>query len=596
MNRNWMNKTLVHSAPPDIFHESCYIPGSQHWPGQMDSISRNGTPVARPVRKARGLPETARPPKESKAPLLRKAAMLRLSSRGHVARALSVLALFAAAACSDGAGSPTGALAIDAAGPSASHAAGHLKSGKYRDTSLPHATGRSGSATLSASAVLGSDGVTRLQVTSGSIHHPGEARGELAKVQVKVWGPDGERILTDNFQRPTRGATVELRFPGVPPGSRFQVQANVRGIDRNRTDVVTVTETSRRGPAFSTVIHLPDAVVVGVPTVITGTVREINGQTGGTTDCVLYVDGREVDRVENVWVDAGDEVSCAFTYTFDRAGSHDVRVGLQNGDADPGLLPPPPSSSGVVNAADPNRLPRWTASVQDRTVTTLSRYDLTWWKPDGSHKEYEQTTGESPRSQTISLTGTLDRATGFPLTSVQLALSSNVAGTFQNVAWTGVAGGAPDASGQTCASQTIVEQGGLFTLCSTGTGFDGSTTFGYTRFAGTVTYHSRGFSRTWDNVAGTETYWTWNDNPETYAGGGQMRQLGTSVGIHVGITDGVGSYEVDATVGLTAFDEMLSEVPYTCRDEPWWWLNGGVQTVCEGRTERAYGWTGSAAG
>lgn len=521
--------------------------------------------------------------------------MLRLSSHGFVARALAVAALSAAAACSDGAGSPTGSLTADAAGPSTSNAPNHLRRGKYRDTGLPHATGRSGSATLSVQAILGNDGVTRLRVTSGSVNYPGQARGELAKVQVKAWSPDGGKILTENFQRPTSGAYVELRFPGIPPGSRFQVQANVRGVDRNRTDVVTVTANSTRGPAFGTTIHLPDGVVVGVPTIITATVRETNGQVGATTSCVLYVDGQEVDRVNTVWVDAGDEVTCAFTYSFRDAGDHDVRVGLVNDPADAGLLPPPPSSGGVVNAQDPNPLPRWTASVLDRTVTTDARYDLTWWKPDGSHKEYEQSTGESPRSQTISLTGTLDRATTFPL-GVQLAVSSNAAGTFQAVTWSGLAAGAPDAAGQSCVSQSIVDQGGLFTLCSTGAGAGGSTTYGYTRFAGTVTYHSRGFSRTWDNVTGTETYWTWNDSPETYAGGGQMRQLGTSVGISLAVTDGTGNWDVSAAVPLTAFDQMLSEVPYTCTDEALWWLEGGVQTVCEGRTERAFGWRGNAAG
>ncbi|HEX6910889.1 MAG TPA: hypothetical protein VF142_10860, partial [Longimicrobium sp.] len=115
-------------------------------------------------------------------------------------------------------------MSVDA-GPAASRGAGHLHTGKYRDSSLPHATGRSGSATLGASAVLGADGVTRLQVTSGSIHHTGPA-GELAKVQVKAWGPDGERLLTDNFQRPTAGPTHTFEFAGLPAGTRFQVQAN----------------------------------------------------------------------------------------------------------------------------------------------------------------------------------------------------------------------------------------------------------------------------------------------------------------------------------------------------------------------------------
>jgi hypothetical protein len=522
--------------------------------------------------------------------------MVRLSSRGHVARALAVLTLIATAACSDGALAPT--MQADAAAPSAARAgsSSHLKSGKYRDSSLPHATGRSGSATLAAEAIVGGGGITYLRVTSGSIHHPGQARGELSKVQVKAFGPEGEKLFTENVQRPGSGPEYVFRFAAVPPGTRFQVQANVRGIDRNRTDVVTVTETSKLGPRLSTSLDVPAEVIVNVPTTITGTVREINGQVGTTTSCVLFVDGREVDRVDNVWVDAGDEVSCAFTYTFTREGRHDVRMSLENQPGELGLLPAPPSASGTVNVTNPRVIPGWQASVADRTVTTLSRYDLTWWNPNGSHKEYEQTTGESPRSQTISLSGTLARATALPLASVQLALSSSASGTFQSASWSNLQPAATTAQGQSCASEQIPNQGGLLTLCSTGTGDAGSTTFGYTRFAGTVTYHSRGFSRTWDAVAGTETYWTWNDNPEYYAGGGQMRPLGTSVAIQLEIADGVHDYSVNAAVPLQPFDTLLNEIPYTCVTDAPYWLYGGTQTVCEGRTERAFGWSGSAAG
>ena len=482
----------------------------------------------------------------------------------------------------------------ETAQPLASHAAGHLNRGKYRDSSLPHATGRSGSATLSASAVQSANGVTYLTVASGSIYLPG-VRGELAKVQIKVWGPDGEFLLTSNYQRPTTGGSHTFALAGIPAGSRIQVQANVRGIDRNRTDVVTVTETVKRPPALTTTIHVPGPVTPGVPTVVTATVRETNGHVGTTTSCVLYRDGVEVDRMDGVWVDAGDEVSCAFTTVFPRAGDYTLRVSLESAST---LLPqgPPPSDEATVRVADEHPFPSWRAQVTDRTVTTLARYDLNWWKPDGSHKEYEQTTGESPRSQTISLTGTLARATVFPLARVELQLGSNAVGTFLNEGWTGLAAGLPDAAGQTCVSQMVPQQGGHFTLCSTGAGAQGSTTFGYTRFGGTVTYHSRGFSRTWDAVAGTETYWTWNDNPETYASGGQKRDLGTAVAIHLGVTDGFDEFTVDATVRLDSFDIMLSEIPYTCREESPYWLDGGVQTICEGRTERAYGWSGEAAG
>lgn len=526
--------------------------------------------------------------------------MLRLSSLGLNARTLGILAVFAATtACTTEAVSPVAPLAEAGAAAPAEHRGGgnggHRHRGRYRDHRHDHGrrSNRSGSAVLSANAVLGADGITRLVVTSSSERNPDEPAGSMAKVQVKVYGPDGRKLFTKNFQG-TTGPVREIEFPGLPAGARFAVQAEVRNIDRNRTDVVCVTVASERGPALGTTIRLPDVVVVGVPTTITAIVRETNGDQGTNTACVLFVDGREVDRVDEVWVDAGDAVTCAFTYAFSTSGQHDVRVSLVNPEDSAGM-PPAPSSSGQVTAADPNRVPSWQATVLDRTVTTDIRYDLTWWNPNGSHKEYEQSTGESPRNQTVSMTGTLARATTFPLSRVQLVLSSNAGGVLQSQTWNGLTPSAPVA-GQSCVSELVPEQGGQFTLCSTGTGYTGSTTFGYTRFAGTVTYHSRGFNRVWDNLTGTETYWTWNDDPETYAGGGQMRQLGTSVGISLAITDNVGAYNVNAAVPLTSFSQLLSEVPYTCAQESPWWLEGGVQTVCEGRTERASGWSGSAAG
>lgn len=513
--------------------------------------------------------------------------MVRLSSRGHSARAFAVLTLLAAAGCSDTVVSPTADLRGTVAPSDGLLQGSSLHRGRYRDSSRPNATGRSGSATLSARAVLDSLGVTHLLVTSGSIREAG-IRGELAKVQIKAWGPDGEPLFTQNHQRPTSGGQHEFLLQGVPAGSRIQVQANVRGVDRNRTDVVTVTETVKLDAQVSTTIIPPPDPRPDVPTVITSTIRETNGDVGTTVACVLYVNGVEVDRGDDVWVDAGDEVSCAFTYTFD-PGDYNVEVVLVDGDG--GRLA---SDDIDIEVEDFNPTPSWSATVMDRTVTTLARYDLNWWNPNGSHKEYEQTVGESPRSQTVAITATLARATTFPLAGVSLALSSNAMGTFQTASWAGLVG--VPVGGQTCADQLIPDNGGHFTLCSTGTGFSGSTTFGYTRFAGTVTYHSRGFSSTWDGIAGTLTYWTWNDNPTYFAAGGQMRDLGTSVGIQLGISDLVGSYSVSATVGITQFDNMLSEIPYACREESPWWLDGGVQTICEGRTEREFGWSGEASG
>ncbi len=518
--------------------------------------------------------------------------MVRLSSPRGITRIAAALAVLAAAACSGDATSPFArASQADAL---SSRSASHLHTGKYRDSGAPHATGRSGSARLAARALLGSDGVTRLLVTTGSIDDPDRAPGELAKVQLKVYGPDGTRLFTANYQRFTTGGSYEFRLTGLPHGARIEIQANVRGIDRNRTDVVNVTATIVSAPALVVSIDPPRQVLAGAPTVITGTVRETGGEAGTYTSCVLYVDGVEVDRIDDVWVDAGDAVTCAFTTDF-REGTHQVEIRLERQLGDTALIGMLPSATGQVTAVTPNPQPTWTASVTDRTVQLDNRYEETWTRPDGMTRVHTQNTGEAPRTQSLSLAGSIARATTFPLATVDLDVWSD-AGHWHSAVWSGLNAGAPDAKGRSCVDQLVPEQGAHFYLCSTGSGATGSTSFGYTRFAGTVTYHSVVFGRMWDEVAGQETLWNWNNVSETYSGGGQMRLLGTGVNVHLEITDAVGTIPVNAAVALSPFDATIALTPYACRDLFPYWLDGGLQRICEGSTQRTYGWSGEATG
>jgi hypothetical protein len=526
--------------------------------------------------------------------------MVRLSStRGLAARILAACVLFSAAACTDGMTSPSAAddpllkkspLPLVPSLPSS-----NLHTGKYHDSSLPHATGRSGSARLAARALMGADGVTRLLVTTGSVDNPAAAPGELAKVQIKAYLLDGTKLFTKNYQRPTSGGSFEFEFPGLPVGTRFDVQANVRGIDRNRTDVVEVTETAKLAAALGVTIDPPAQVIRGVPTVITGTVRETNDQVGAYTSCVLVVDGVEVDRIDHIWVDAGDVVTCAFTHTFLTDGAHNVEIRLAAGPGDTPFYTEPPRDSGQVNAQNPNPTPTFSATVTDRTVAEERLYDETWWNPDGSNREFHQNNGEASRTQNFAMTGTLARAATFPLATVSVNVASD-AGVWHSAQWSGLVA-LPNLSGQMCVNQLSPENGAHFYLCSSGIGSTGTTAFGYTRFAGTVTYHSRAFHRQWDAVAGQETTFSWNNVDETYNGGGQMRPLGTAVSFNITVTDLVGNIPVSGTVPLTAFDEgTVTLAPYTCKDEMPYWLYGGVKTVCEGASVRTFGWSGQATG
>ncbi|HEX8394680.1 MAG TPA: hypothetical protein VF665_20205 [Longimicrobium sp.] len=454
-----------------------------------------------------------------------------------------------------------------------------LHGGKYRDTGVRPATGRSGSATLAGRASMGADGVTTLTLTTGSLDNLSVAPGQLSKVQIKATGPRGERLFTQNYKDPSSTGLATFTFRGLPRGTRLEVQANVRGIDGRRTDVVTLTETVSLRAALTVDLNLPAQVLVGVPAVVTATVREQNGDAGDYTGCSLYVDGVRVDAAQNIWVDAGDAVTCAFTYTFLEPGTPLLEVRL-NGASD----------SGTVSVLQPNPAASSRVTFADRTVQTLALWDYNWRDAAGTHQEYDSRVTDGTREQTLSLVGTLPRATAFP---VRGTLEIRSGGSlWQANDWTGLEAAA-DGSGRLCADQMIADQGGHLYVCSTGAGLQGSTTFGYTRFSGTVTYHSVGFLRRWDNVAGQETYWSWNDGYETQAGGGQHRTVGSDIAVRLRFSDAVGDFSAEPVFAVSAFDRIVSETPRTCVQDSPYWLYGGVRTECRSGQVREFGWQGA---
>jgi hypothetical protein len=76
----------------------------------------------------------------------------------------------------------------------------------------------------------------------------------------------------------------------------------------------------------------PASAAPGAPVTISATVAERNGDVGATVNCVLFLDGVPSAWIPNVWVDAGDRVSCAFTRSFDTIGPKvaEVRVEAAN--------------------------------------------------------------------------------------------------------------------------------------------------------------------------------------------------------------------------------------------------------------------------
>lgn len=501
----------------------------------------------------------------------------------RVRRAFLFVSLSALAACAD-----TGVAPRVDEGPTLPEDGVQLVANrsKYRDGGAPHATGRSGSATLVASAVIDANGVTHLTVVSGGLSDPGSGRGELEKVQVKGFALGGEKVFTQNHHRLNTGRAT-LQLGGLLPGDSVRVQANIKGIDRKRTDVVTVTALVRQAPSLRADLVLPREVPVGAPVLITATVSETGGDTGVRATCQLWVDGQLVDAAQEIWVDAGDAVTCAFTHTFTGAGDHEVEVRvIPTGGGVP--VPPAKDDTSVV-ARTPNTA-TFRATAEDRTVTTSSRLDYQWSNPvTGSHKTYESFESNAERTQTVSLTGALDREVSFPLLEASFAMES--AGTaWHEEDWTMLdALVGPD--GRLCASRQVPQHAAVFYVCNGA----GSATFGYTRLAGTVTYHSDGFIRTFDGLAGTTDVYSWNDTWTTQPFA-QPKVWGQQVRIRVTVRDGAGAFGVTPVIDLADYAEPGPTEPYACTESSPYWLDGGILNMCTTRSVTVTGRKGEAEG
>jgi len=200
---------------------------------------------------------------------------------------------------------------------------------KYRDRGVKPAKGRAGSASMEVRALLGSDGATVISASTGRFDGaPGT--GVIEKMQLKVLNTG----LSTVNEKP-RDNEWSYTIQGLGPNDQIQLQANIRGFDATRTDVVTVRlGVSRRPELAVSAINGAAQAYSNSPVTFSAPVRELNGDVGARADCVLSVDGSPVDQATGIWIDAGDVVSCQFTHMFTTTGPHTVAISATN--VDPG--------------------------------------------------------------------------------------------------------------------------------------------------------------------------------------------------------------------------------------------------------------------
>ncbi|HEY0970326.1 MAG TPA: hypothetical protein VGE02_05050 [Gemmatimonadales bacterium] len=246
--------------------------------------------------------------------------------------AFAVPAILAIAGCSGDLLSPAAApasVSMAAAGGSArlSSIPANFTRADRRYASTGHApsTGRSGSASLQSRALLGKDGTTLVEVTTGALDAAG-APGQLVKLQLKNLTDS----TTRNYNRLSAGGSWSESLTRTTRGQLLQLQGNVRGIDRNRTDVVTVVDTVWLRPDLvASDLQHPARVLQGQFAELSVRVAEQNGDVGAAGDCVLTVDGTDAATTAGIWVDRGDAVDCVFHVRFDAVGTRQLQASVR---------------------------------------------------------------------------------------------------------------------------------------------------------------------------------------------------------------------------------------------------------------------------
>ncbi|HYC50306.1 MAG TPA: hypothetical protein VEB19_04265, partial [Gemmatimonadaceae bacterium] len=191
---------------------------------------------------------------------------------------------------------------------------------KYRDNGAKPTVVQGGMSSMQVRALLAKSGATQVELTTGSFDRmPG--RAILEKVQLRVL--TASNVANIRPERPEWTHTMA----GLVPGDRIRAQANVRGEGFSRMEVLdTVTTVVRRPDIAVRTVGGATQAQPGVPVTFFADLAELNGDVGGRANCRLLVDNVPRDEATAIWVDAGDIVSCQFSFMFENPGTYEVQI------------------------------------------------------------------------------------------------------------------------------------------------------------------------------------------------------------------------------------------------------------------------------
>jgi len=459
--------------------------------------------------------------------------------------------------------------AVVATGPSALAAAAPARvpnKQAYRVTASATATGRNGTATMSARALIDRNHHASVEIVAGDFERP---VGTLAKVQLKTFDGNGDLTSTSNYSG-LNGASIVIPIDRMDRGQALQLQGHIRNVDNRRTDVVSITTVGRLRPDLAVRgINAPANARVGLPVHISATVAELNHDTGARASCVLFVDDVEADRAEGIWVDAGDTVSCAFIHVFSAGGAHHLRVDVER--VEPGDWNAANNSGGglVTIFSDEqsfNGVSAWVSESYEHY-----RIHDTGYSRSNDRAAYVQAfdflTDQSSMTQGSLYAASITAPVTFPVTQVAVAQWTDDIlihqGVYNDVAATFVApylscGRVADDAEVTIYVEVCVRPGSSGPV----------TSITYSRYVGTVTYFSNRYDAAWyETPESVVPVYSYSYNQHESSSTGSPGVLGHTYRFEVALINGTVAYSKPVSFAIGDVQTTTDvNYPWACQE------------------------------
>lgn len=411
---------------------------------------------------------------------------------------------------------------------------------KYKDSGVPAAKGRSGSAAIEARALLNKNGTVDVEITTGQFDPYVAGTGSIERVQVKA--ADADPV---NYNNTAGGSTFTISgLTGLHRLQPIEITAHVTGADGSRTGVVTVTDTVKLRPNLAFTWYAGQQHgMVNMPVSVSVTVNETNGDSGARADCVLREGTVELDRASNIWVDAGGSVTCRMSAAFATSGMKYLNIVLDNirpGDYDP--------ADNVIHGStqihDYNEeLNEWDAMAREETATYYSN-------EGGSDYGYEWR--NSGWTMSYGIRGYQREV--LDMSTLRFSYRATTDGRVLNDVADVPFKGYRFEYGQACGRATI----GYVTATACTWIYDPerqqppSSDYSVGVEGGDVTYYSNEWSRWFNPETGTYEYWTYNYSYQnTY---GSQERLGSNVVQDFVLTDGTRTFFAHPAITLQPFE------------------------------------------